>query len=42
VETLHARGFDATLTPYPGVAHDFSAGMQADLRAHIEALLRTP
>lgn len=42
VEVLRARGFDATLTPYPGVAHDFSAGMQADLRARIEALLRTP
>lgn len=42
VQTLHARGFDATLTPYPGVAHDFSADMQADLRAHIEAMLRAP
>lgn len=42
VETLRERGFDAALTPYPGIAHDFSADMQADLRARIEALLRSP
>lgn len=40
VETLRARGYDATLAPYAGVAHDFSADMQSDLRARIEALLR--
>lgn len=42
VETLRERGFDASLTPYPGITHDFSVGMQADLRARIEALLRSP
>lgn len=42
VDTLRARGFDAGLTSYPGVAHDFSADMQADLRARIETLLRAP
>lgn len=42
VETLRARGFDADLVAYPGTAHDFSADMQADLRARIEAMLRSP
>lgn len=39
VEALHARGYPATLTSYPGVRHDFDASMQRDLRARLQALL---
>lgn len=42
VETLRSRGFEASLAPYSGIAHDFSADMQSDLRARIESLLRVP
>ena len=40
VRRLEAMGFDATLTPYPGVAHDFDAKMQRDFARQIESLLQ--
>jgi phospholipase/carboxylesterase len=37
---LEAMGFDATLTPYPGVAHDFDAKMQRDFARQVESFLQ--
>lgn len=38
---LHSMGFDATLAPNPGVAHDFDPAMQRDFRRQAGALLPT-
>lgn len=39
IAQLAAMGYDARLTAYPDTTHDFSAAMQRDLRAELEALL---
>jgi phospholipase/carboxylesterase len=40
VRRLEAMGFDATLTSYPGIAHDFDAAMQRDFARQVESFLQ--
>ena len=39
VARLKKMGFDAELTPYPGVVHDFDAKMESDLVENVRALM---
>ncbi len=41
IPALQAIGYDATVTRYPGIAHDFAPVMEADFVAQVEALLAT-
>lgn len=41
VERLKKMGFDATLTPYPGVAHDFDVVMEREFSEQAERLFDT-